>query len=507
MMPITGLSAYTAGLGDGVALAPVAFAVVLRGTVLVMNLGGWAMLRGIERVYRQSIVRGALSVILLQTWAAFSTLGVELAAVSDRYAWMAVPSLALSGVLWLASLTAVITLTETMAGARFSEWRRGIWLGGGLVATAALVLVLTHGVAAAPASRLFSASVTLKVGAQLLSAWLVWTLVPKAHHRRRAALGIAGVLCAVAGMRPLSDLLWGSIANVASLPETSAYAAAQLRILVVSVAFNGFVTAAVVGLCLLLSKQDQAESQALITLLERISAGRRADADAGQFAVTVAHDLKNVLQATSLVAAGLRRTDEERVTYASLADTSHQLSRKLNRLLEFARTDPSAPSILEVGQFLERLQPIMDTLFVDRTLSVQLVDGGLLVRKNEESFERMVMELFEHARDHTVTGGAVHVEATRQRVRTIAVADNPSIPRVAVGEYACISVIDSGMPIPADALPTLFSPSTTVSDGGRGGLGLAWVRAHCRSVGGDLTVDANRATGAAIRLWIPIVAV
>ena len=40
MMPITGLSAYTAGLDDGVALAPVAFAVVMRGTVLVMNLIG-----------------------------------------------------------------------------------------------------------------------------------------------------------------------------------------------------------------------------------------------------------------------------------------------------------------------------------------------------------------------------------------------------------------------------------------------------------------------------------
>ena len=68
--------------------------------------------------------------------------------------------------------------------------------------------------------------------------------------------------------------------------------------------------------------------------------------------------------------------------------------------------------------------------------------------------------------------------------------------------------------LPAEALeneyPLMVDEYALVPDSGgagqfRGGLGLAWVRAHARSIGGDLTVDRDRPTGAAVRLWLPLV--
>ena len=58
-------------------LDPAIFQTVVRGSVLVLNLGGWAMLRAIERLYEQSTVRAILDAVLWQSLGAFTIVGAE----------------------------------------------------------------------------------------------------------------------------------------------------------------------------------------------------------------------------------------------------------------------------------------------------------------------------------------------------------------------------------------------------------------------------------------------
>lgn len=484
-------------------LDPTVFAFVVRGTVLMMNLWGWAMVRGIEQVYRQSLVRAILNAVLWQSFATFALVGVEIASTDPRITWIILPSLVVTLVFWVLAFQAMVPLAEELSGQRYPHLRPRIWVGGAVVMVALLTFWTVQPTEALDVSRLILPAIFTKVLAQLAAAAMLWTLVPRDHPRRRTTNGMIGVLIAMSLMRPLYLIM--PFNALASPMGNFVGASEQFKSLLLVMTFNGCIGVAVVGLCLHLSRSDFDVAAARAVLVERLAAGRRADADAGQFAVTVAHDLKNVLQATSVVAAELRHTPHGRDKYGPLAVASERLSRKLNRLLEFARTDPAPPTLVEMSQFLERMQPILDTLFAERQLRVSLSDVGLLVRVDEEALERMVVELCEQAREHTPPRGSVALQLLRQTVTGVGLHDDMTIPHVTAGEYACLAVIDSGAPVTAAERATLFVPRITDDDGGRGGLGLAWVRAHAKSIGGDLSVDTAHATGAAIRLWIPLV--
>jgi signal transduction histidine kinase len=74
-----------------------------------------------------------------------------------------------------------------------------------------------------------------------------------------------------------------------------------------------------------------------------------------------------------------------------------------------------------------------------------------------------------------------------------------------------VAVTDTGVGIPAAALPLLFNPFTQViRPGGRmhegTGLGLAISRNLARALGGDLTVTSESGRGSCFTFWLPLVA-
>jgi signal transduction histidine kinase len=336
---------------------------------------------------------------------------------------------------------------------------------------------------------------------QLLAVARLRQVMPPNHPRRRESEVVIWTLVLTAVAWPLMTEVEARVAPVVPIGEGFAQVFA---LLLVTTAIGG-VNVAVVALCARLARSDLERAHERATLVERVALRQQANADTGQFAVTVAHDLKNVLQATSIVASELRRAPHRREQYWSLSDASESLARKLNRLLEFARFEPSTAALVEVGQFLERLRPILETLLVERTFTISLGDASLLSRIDAEALERMLLEMCEQARLFTPTLGEVSVQLRRETVTSPAPAHDVTRPHVPEGDFVCVCVSDSGAPVDAANLAGLFEPRVSEDEKGRGGLGLAWVRAHAQSVGGDLTVDAGRAKGAAIRLWLPLV--
>ena len=74
------------------------------------------------------------------------------------------------------------------------------------------------------------------------------------------------------------------------------------------------------------------------------------------------------------------------------------------------------------------------------------------------------------------------------------------------GEYACLSVTDTGTGIDPSILPKIFNPYFTTKEQGKGtGLGLSVVQGIVRSLGGDLQVESTPGQGTDVRVFIPVI--
>jgi CheY-like chemotaxis protein len=79
--------------------------------------------------------------------------------------------------------------------------------------------------------------------------------------------------------------------------------------------------------------------------------------------------------------------------------------------------------------------------------------------------------------------------------------DAPVMP----GEYACISVRDTGSGIPAPILPRIFEPFFTTKDEGRGtGLGLATAKDIVKRHDGWIEVETEVGVGTLFRIYLPL---
>jgi two-component system cell cycle sensor histidine kinase/response regulator CckA len=72
------------------------------------------------------------------------------------------------------------------------------------------------------------------------------------------------------------------------------------------------------------------------------------------------------------------------------------------------------------------------------------------------------------------------------------------------GEYALLTVSDTGVGIAQDIQALIFEPFFTTKDPGKGtGLGLATVYGVVRQHGGHIVVDSTVGAGRAFRIYLP----
>lgn len=84
--------------------------------------------------------------------------------------------------------------------------------------------------------------------------------------------------------------------------------------------------------------------------------------------------------------------------------------------------------------------------------------------------------------------------------------DDPSplrnLPR---GEYALLTVADTGIGIQQEVMDKVFDPYFTTKEKQKGtGLGLSVVRGIVENCGGEIHIDSKRGRGTAVQVWLPI---
>ncbi len=225
----------------------------------------------------------------------------------------------------------------------------------------------------------------------------------------------------------------------------------------------------------------------------------------GRLAAGIAHDFTNVLALIRMKAEMLRRHVEERDPRRRYVDDilgSTERGTALTRdLLTFGRQRVVSREPIDLVELLRRFEGSLRSLVTDRLeLRIVLPPEPLPVLGEPPQLERVLMNLVTNARDATPAGGRVVVSAARTPI-----GDPEAAGVERAGDYAELSVADTGAGIRPEDLTSLFEPFFTTKEHGKGtGLGLSIAYAIVKQHGGHIRVASEPGQGATFTVLLPL---
>jgi len=218
----------------------------------------------------------------------------------------------------------------------------------------------------------------------------------------------------------------------------------------------------------------------------------------GQLAAGVAHDIGtalNVVQGRAqllLEEKGLGAAQRRQLE--TIVGQCERISQTVRRLLGFARTTESEPRSNDMGDIvrdtLELLAPKLKPFQVRTTLPEQPVEAVVDRKRIEELLVNLVMN-------------AVQAMGTSGQLE-IALASPVRSPRVQ-GDFALLTVADTGPGIPEEHRRHIFEPFFTTKEVGVGsGLGLAIAYKVVTDHGGSIEVESEVGNGSRFLVYLPL---
>lgn len=240
---------------------------------------------------------------------------------------------------------------------------------------------------------------------------------------------------------------------------------------------------------------------------ERLRQSQKMEA-IGQLTGGIAHDFNNLLQGISgsievvrgRLASG--RTEDIDHFMDSASNSARRAAALIHRLLAFARRQSLQSKTVDINRLVISMEELMRrTLGEHIELVVALDDDVWRARSDDNQLESAVLNLAVNARDAMPKGGTL-------TIRTGNVTLDQSYVRLheglQAGDYAVISVSDTGMGMPPDVLARVFEPFFTTKPIGQGtGLGLSMIYGFAKQSGGHVRLHSQAGQGTEVSLYMP----
>ncbi len=206
----------------------------------------------------------------------------------------------------------------------------------------------------------------------------------------------------------------------------------------------------------------------------------------GELAATLAHEIKNPLNAIGGAATYIEKNvkgSHTREFVAVIASEVSRINKLTTTLLSFAR--PVTPELesTDLNRVVEESLALLKEESSDQQVSLraELAREPLLVDCDRNQIKQVLLNLILNAFDSVKADGVVQVTTRR------------------TGEGVYLVVRDNGCGIPADILAEIFNPFFTTKTRGTG-LGLAISKKIVQEHGGDLTVSSTPGEGSVFTL-------
>jgi two-component system heavy metal sensor histidine kinase CusS len=229
-----------------------------------------------------------------------------------------------------------------------------------------------------------------------------------------------------------------------------------------------------------------------------------------RFSADIAHDLRtpvnNIRGEAEVSLARARSADEYRDVIESCLEEAVRLSDLIGDLLFLARAESPLTHLrrerVDVGELLGGVREYYEASAADGgvALTTTIADVPVIAELDRTLLQRAVGNLVSNALAHTPPGGAVVLGTGFDRSNKD--SSNPDLSTIR------IEVSDTGVGIPAEALPRVFDrffrvdSSRSQASGGTG-LGLAIVQSIMLLHGGNAEITSQPGQGTRVTLHVP----
>jgi nitrogen-specific signal transduction histidine kinase/CheY-like chemotaxis protein len=227
----------------------------------------------------------------------------------------------------------------------------------------------------------------------------------------------------------------------------------------------------------------------------------------GQLTGGVAHDFNNLLMVITGNLQMLEDMTAEQPQALALARQAVGAAERgalvTRKLLAFARKQPLHPRPLDLNHLILEFRDLTRRTLgeniavhdeLDASLPPLVADAGQL--------EAALLNLAVNARDAMPAGGILTLRSWRMRV---APGLRAAVPDLDPGEYAVVSVSDTGTGMPPEVAARAIEPFFTTKATGKGsGLGLSMVYGFTRQSGGTVQLHSELGKGTSVHLYLPL---
>ena len=226
----------------------------------------------------------------------------------------------------------------------------------------------------------------------------------------------------------------------------------------------------------------------------------------GQLAGGIAHDFNNILTAimgnVSLLQSGELSESERNSATTEISTAADRAASLTRRLLTFSRRRPMQPEELDLNETVATVTNMLKRLIGEHiSFETHYARGGVPVYVDSSMMEQVLINLAINARDAMPKGGRLVIETAKE---TIGHAEEHFPHHIRPGQYARLTVIDTGSGIAAEHLPHIFEPFFTTKEFGKGtGLGLSTVFSIVEQHRGWIEVESQVGVGATFRIYLP----
>ncbi|MGA9884982.1 MAG: response regulator [Candidatus Acidiferrales bacterium] len=227
----------------------------------------------------------------------------------------------------------------------------------------------------------------------------------------------------------------------------------------------------------------------------------------GQLAGGIAHDFNNMIGAIiGWADLGIEECEVGSRVHRHFEKVRQQADRAAaltKQLLAFARRQILEPRTIDLNKVaVETLSLLENVIGSNIEIRATLAPDLALVRADPVQIEQVLMNLCINARDAMPDGGSLLVETSNAALDQEFCSREP---QATPGNYAILSIADSGTGMDRATLDRIFEPFFTTKELGKGtGLGLATVYGIVIQHGGFMSVRSEPGCGSTFRAYFPV---
>jgi PAS domain S-box-containing protein len=249
-----------------------------------------------------------------------------------------------------------------------------------------------------------------------------------------------------------------------------------------------------------------AQTQALEQARAELVQAQKMEA-LGQLSGGVAHDFNNVLHVINNAVAILTRTvgntaPEVQRCLDMIRRNADRASALTQRLLAFSRTQALDPKPVDPNALVAGMADLLRQTLGERVQIVTLLGHDVwpvLVDSNQ--LETAIVNLAVNARDAMPDGGSLRISTSNAALGVEFARQHADVEP---GDYAVISVADTGFGMAPEIRAKVFEPFFTTKAPGHGtGLGLSQVFGFIKQSKGHVTIESVVSQGTTVRLYLP----